>query len=145
MRPLLPPAELLPLFLRVSWKELREWGRDTSERGRSMAITVNLRCTGKDGSAKKFAEEMERSGTAQAIRREPGNLRYEYWVSLADPETVLLIDSWKDQAAIDVHHASAMMKTIAELRDRYDLHMTFERYLSDDVGMPAEDRKFIRE
>lgn len=38
-----------------------------------------------------------------------------------------------------------MMKTIAELRDRYDLHMTFERYLSDDVGMPAEDRKFIRE
>ena len=145
MRPLLPPAELLPLFLRVSWKELREWGRDTSERGRSMAITVNLRYTGKDGSAKKFAEEMERSGTAQAIRREPGNLRYEYWVSLADPETVLLIDSWKDQAAIDVHHASAMMKTIAELRDRYDLHMTFERYRSDEAGMPAEDRKFIRE
>ena len=43
-----------------------------------MAITVNLRYTGKDGSAKKFTEEMEASGTAQAIRREPGNLRYEY-------------------------------------------------------------------
>ena len=38
--------------------------------------------------AKKFAEEMERSGTAQAIRREPGNLRYEYWISLDDSETV---------------------------------------------------------
>lgn len=110
-----------------------------------MAITVNLRYTGKDGSAKKFAEEMEASGTVQAIRRESGNLRYEHWVSLADPETVLLIDSWKDQTAIDAHHASAMMKTIAELRDRYDLHMTFERYLSDEAGMPAEDRKFIRE
>ena len=72
-----------------------------------MAITVNLRYTGKDGSAKKFAEEMEASGTVQAIRRESGNLRYEHWVSLADPETVLLIDSWKDQAAIDAHHASA--------------------------------------
>jgi len=142
---MLPSAEQLPLFSRASWKELREWGRDTPESGGSMAITVNLRYTGKDGSAKKFAEEMERSGTAQAIRREPGNLRYEYWISLDDSETVLLIDSWKDQAAIDVHHASAMMKTIAELRDRYDLHMTFERYLSDDVGMPAEDRKFIRE
>lgn len=32
-----------------------------------MAITVNLRYTGKDGSAKKFAEEMEASGTVDAI------------------------------------------------------------------------------
>lgn len=29
------------------------------------------------------------------------NLRYEYDQPLDDPETVLLIDSWMDQAAID--------------------------------------------
>lgn len=110
-----------------------------------MAITVNLRYTGKDGSAKKFAEEMEASGTIDAIRDEAGNLRYEYWVSFDDPETVLLIDSWENQAAIDAHHASPMMKTIAELRDKYDLHMAFERYVSDEAGMPESDQKFIRE
>lgn len=109
-----------------------------------MAITVNLRYTGKDGSAKKFAEEMEASGTVDAIRAEAGNLRYEYWVSFDDPETVLLIDSWENQAAIDAHHASPMMKTIAELRDKYDLHMTFERYVSDEAGMSESDQKFIR-
>ena len=109
-----------------------------------MAITVNLRYTGKDGSAKKFAEEMEASGTVDAIRAEAGNLRYEYWVSFDDPETVLLIDSWENQAAIDAHHASPMMKTIAELRDKYDLHMTFERYVSDEADMPEGDQKFIR-
>lgn len=109
-----------------------------------MAITVNLRYTGKDGSAKKFAEEMEASGTVDAIRAEAGNLRYEYWVSFDDPETVLLIDSWENQAAIDAHHASPMMKTIAELRDKYDLRMTFERYVSDEAGMPESDQKFIR-
>lgn len=109
-----------------------------------MAITVNLRYTGKDGSAKKFAEEMEASGTVDAIRAEAGNLRYEYWVSFDDPETVLLIDSWENQAAIDAHHASPMMKTIAELRDKYDLHMMFERYVSDEAGMPESDQKFIR-
>lgn len=109
-----------------------------------MAITVNLRYTGKDGSAKKFAEEMEASGTVDAIRAEAGNLRYEYWVSFDDPETVLLIDSWENQAAIDAHHASPMMKTIAELRDKYDLHMTFERYVSDEAGMPESNQKFIR-
>jgi len=49
---------------------------------------------------------MPSSGTAAAIRSEPGNLRYEYYSSFDDPETVLLIDSWTDQNAIDVHHAS---------------------------------------
>lgn len=38
-----------------------------------MSITMNLYYTGKDGNARKFAEEMERSGTADRIRRESGN------------------------------------------------------------------------
>ena len=110
-----------------------------------MAITVNLRYTGKNGNARRFAQEMTDSGTVAAIRDEEGNLRYEYYQSLDDPETVLLIDQWTDQTAIDAHHASLMMGTIAALREKYDLHMTVERYVSDDTGMPASDRQFIRE
>ena len=107
-----------------------------------MAITVNLRYTGKDGAARKFAEEMTTSGTVAAIRAEAGNLRYEYYQPLDDPETVLLIDSWTDQAAIDAHHASPMMATIAALREKYDLHMTAERYMS--VETPELEEQFIR-
>lgn len=77
-------------------------------------ITVNLYYKGQNGAAKAFADEME---------------------------TVLLIDSWTDQAAIDAHHASPMMKQLAELREKYDLHMTVERFVSDVIG---EDAKFIR-
>ena len=95
-----------------------------------MAITVNLRYTGKNGNARKFAEEMTASGTLAAIRAEAGNLRYEYYQPLDDPETILLIDSWESQEAIDIHHASPMMATIAALREKYDLHMTVERYVS---------------
>ena len=107
-----------------------------------MAITVNLRYTGKDGAARKFAEEMTASGTVALIRAEKGNLRYEYYFSMEDPETVLLIDSWEDQAAIDVHHASPMMATIASLRDKYDLHMTSERFVSIEDN--EADGVFIR-
>ena len=107
-----------------------------------MAITVNLRYTGKGGAARKFAEEMTTSGTVAAIRAEAGNLRYEYYQSFDDPETVLLIDSWTDQAAIDAHHASPMMATIAALREKYDLHMTVERFVSIEDN--EEDRRFIR-
>ena len=104
-------------------------------------ITVNLYYMGRDGAARRFAEEMESSGTADMIRKEEGNLRYEYFIPMGDPETVLLIDSWEDQEAIDRHHASPMMKTIAELRERYDLHMRAERFVSLDMG---GDEKFIR-
>ncbi len=109
-----------------------------------MSITVNLRYKGKSGSARAFAEEMTTSGTVEAIRKEEGNLRYEYYLSLDDQETVLLIDEWTEQAAIDLHHASPMMQKIAELRDKYDLHMTVERYISDEEGLPDNDKKFIR-
>ena len=107
-----------------------------------MTITVNLRYTGKDGNARKFAEEMISSGTVDAIRAEPGNLRYEYYQPLDDPETVLLIDSWQDQAAIDAHHGSSMMAVIAALREKYDLHMTVERFVSAET--PEEEDRFIR-
>lgn len=110
-----------------------------------MSITVNLYYTGREGNARKFAQEMEESGTAEAIRREEGNLKYEYFFPMNDPETVLLIDSWKDQAAIDAHHASPMMQKIAMLREKYDLHMRVERYRSDGDGVPENDRQFIRQ
>lgn len=105
-------------------------------------ITVNLRYTGTGGNARAFAEEMISSGTVEKIRAEEGNLRYEYYVSLEDPETVLLIDSWTDQAAIDAHHASTMMATIAALREKYNLHMTVERFVSAET--PETENQYIR-
>lgn len=105
-------------------------------------ITVNIRYTGTNGSARAFAQEMISSGTVAAIKAEEGNIRYDYYAPLDDPETILLIDSWKDQKAIDAHHATAMMLFIAELREKYDLHMTVERYVSIEEN--EEDEKFIR-
>ena len=104
-------------------------------------ITVNLYYKGAHGTARAFAKEMEESGIADSIRKEPGNLRYQYFQPLNDPETILLIDSWTDQAAIDAHHASPMMAQLAALREKYELHMTAERFVSENIGT---DEQFIR-
>lgn len=109
-----------------------------------MAITVNIYYSGENGNAKKFAEEMISSGIVRDIRAEEGNLKYEYFYSVTNNETVLLIDSWMDQHSIDVHHASPMMAKISALREKYDLHMKVERYVSDDT-MPDTDKAFIKE
>ncbi len=107
-----------------------------------MSITFNIYYTGKNGAARTFAEEMTASGIVDEIRAEDGNLRYEYFFPMNDPETVLLIDSWRDQPALDKHHESSMMAQIAALREKYDLHMKVERYVPADES--PEDEKFIR-
>ena len=97
-----------------------------------MSIVMNLYYTGQNGNARKFAKEMEESGVASLIRAEDGNERYEYFFPADDAETVLLIDAWRDQEALDSHHHSPLMRRIAELRDKYDLHMRAERYIPEE-------------
>ncbi|MBQ4297760.1 MAG: antibiotic biosynthesis monooxygenase [Clostridia bacterium] len=109
-----------------------------------MSITINIYYKGDGaGDAAAFAEEMEKSGIADRIRAEEGNLRYEFFTPLREENTVLLIDCWKDQAALDLHHASPMMGEIAALREKYDLHMKVERFISGDPQ--PDEKQFIRE
>ena len=94
-----------------------------------MSLTVNIYYTGKNGNARKFAEEMTSSGLVEQIRGEEGNEKYAYFFPAEDQETVLLIDRWRDQAALDVHHKTPMMEKIAALRTKYQLKMRVERFV----------------
>ena len=96
-----------------------------------MSFTINIYYTGAQGQARAFVEEMLSSGLVGRIRQEEGNERYEYFLPIDQPDTVLLIDQWKDQAALDAHHASPMMKEIARLREKYDLSMRVEKYIRE--------------
>ena len=105
-------------------------------------ITVIIRYKGKNSSAKMFARDMISSGTVKKIREEEGTVRYEYFTPYDDQESLLLIDSWESQEAIDKHHKSPMMETISKLREKYDLHMTVEKY---EEIKDYTDIDFIRE
>jgi len=109
-----------------------------------MAIVIHIYYSGKDGNAEKFAREMTQSGIVDKIRAESGNLQYNYFFPMDTVNTVLLIDSWKDQQSIDLHHQSPMMQQIIALREKYDLHMRVERYVSDEDEMPDKDKTYIR-
>ena len=97
-----------------------------------MSLTVHIYYRGENGAAKRFAEEMTSRG----------NLQYEYFYSVEDEETVLLVDRWENQAALDAHHETQMMRRIMELREKYDLHMRVERMLSDETG--RTDGRYVR-
>ncbi|MBR2677880.1 MAG: antibiotic biosynthesis monooxygenase [Bacilli bacterium] len=107
-----------------------------------MSFTINIYYKGKNGSAREFANEMISSGIVEEIRSKSGNLRYEYFEPMDDKETILLIDSWENQDALDKHHKSDIMNKIMELRNKYDLHMKVEKYVLDDSN--KQDEKYIR-
>lgn len=104
---------------------------------------IHILYTGAHGNAQRFAREMLSSGTVEAIRAVPGNLQYDYFVPIQDPESVLLVDAWENQAALDAHHASPMMQKIAHLREKYDLHMQVQRF-TEEESIPDKDKAFIR-
>ena len=84
-------------------------------------LTINIRYSAPKGAAKKYVKEMEDSGIAARIRAVEGCIRYDYFFPTDDPEGLLLIDEWADQAALDRYHASPMMKEAAALREKYKL------------------------
>lgn len=107
-----------------------------------MSFTINIYYKGRNGSAKEFANEMISSGIVEEIRNKTGNLRYEYFEPLEDKETILLIDSWESQEALDNHHKSETMNKIIKLRNKYDLHMKVEKYVLDNSN--NQNEKYIR-
>ena len=84
-----------------------------------------------EGHESPEVRDMEESGAASLIRREDGNERYEYFYSATDRETVMLVDQWRDQDAINVHENSLMKKDVLALRKEYGLSMRIERYYSE--------------
>ena len=93
-----------------------------------MSLVINIYYKGENSNAKKFAEEMVSKGIVDRVRKEKGNIKYEYYYSMNDNETVMLIDKWKNKEALDIHHKSEMMKEIASLREKYNLSMKVEKF-----------------
>ena len=98
--------------------------------------------------------------TAMKLRSEDPAVRMEavksyttvedwFDIAISDyPEDVRLyaLERLKDnQEAIDKHHASPMMEEIIKLREKYELHMKVERYISDDLSITENDRNFIKD
>ena len=104
-------------------------------------LTILIRYKGNNGSAKRFVDEMISSGIVEQIRKEEGNLRYEYFFPFNGDDYALLVDSWINQEALDKHHQLPLMNQIKELREKYDLHMDVEKY---QPIIDEKDEKYSR-
>lgn len=78
--------------------------------------------------ANDFASEMERNGLRAAVLAEEGCMQYDYYRPLAEENCVLLVEHWRDRAALDKHSAGEPMAKLKALKASYDLATTVERF-----------------
>ena len=77
---------------------------------------------------KAFAAEMQQSGLRAAVLAEEGCMQYDYYLPLAEENCVLLVEHWRDRAALDKHAAGEPMAKLKALKASYDLATTVERF-----------------
>lgn len=66
-----------------------------------MAVRLVVTITAMPGKGAALAQEYR--GRCKDVMTEPGCLQFEIFQSALDPDKLVLLELWRDQAALDVH------------------------------------------
>ena len=91
-------------------------------------IILQVRYYLQPGKRDAFYETLNRIGVGQGSRAEEGNLQYEYFFSAADPDTMMLLEQWKDQESLDLHKTMPHFLALGELKDEFVLDTEIKRF-----------------
>jgi len=67
-----------------------------------MAVRLIINMTAAPGKASELAKLYK--SRCEAIVKEPGCEQFEVFRSVVNPDNLVLLERWTDQAALDVHH-----------------------------------------
>ncbi len=92
-------------------------------------IVLHVTYTGEKGKARAFAQEMMHGGLQQAVLHEDGCMQYHYFQPVDGDDTqVVLLEKWRDQAALEAHFAGEPMAKIKVLKESFALDTALERF-----------------
>ena len=80
-------------------------------------IYVKFNCL--DGKREAFVERMKRDGILDDIRNQDGCIKYDYYYSEKDPNTLLLIEQWESKEHQQIHCTLPHMDRMREFKDEY--------------------------
>ncbi len=89
-------------------------------------LIVTYHC--KPGMREKFVEAIKKEGLDQASLNEEGNMgRYHYYYPVDSADDLLLLETWRDEAAQKEHMAAAHFKRLGELKPEYVIETVIEK------------------
>ena len=85
----------------------------------SAPLTLYVAYTAKPGCRETFLRQLTTHGVIDAIRREDGCLRYDYFLCVQNADEILLVEQWQTQAHQRIHLQQPHMARLRELKEQY--------------------------
>lgn len=90
-----------------------------------LSMIVYYHC--ENGMRSAFVKALEENQIAQRCRQEPGNIQYDYFLSLSCPNTVLLLERWESEADQKQHLKTTNFEILSELKKNFVVSTDIER------------------
>ena len=94
-----------------------------------LVFNVIFRC--RPGLRAEFLEKLKAEGIDAASRAEPGNLQYDYFLADGSDTDLLLIEKYRDDAAVLAHTRQPHVARMVELKEQYVTELILERYVAE--------------
>lgn len=70
-------------------------------------------------NAGEYAQVLEQSGLPAVFRGEQGNIRYDYFLSAARPDQLLLIEEWESEEALHRHMQTEHFRQLTGYKEAF--------------------------
>ena len=82
-------------------------------------ILLNVTYKAKSGQRDAFYKAVCDAKVPEVSRAEAGNIKYDYYMSVDDEDTILLVEHWKDAEAFKLHTEEAHFKQLGKIKEEY--------------------------
>lgn len=82
-------------------------------------LTLYVRYLAKPGCRETFLRQLTTHGVIDAIRREDGYLRYDYFLSVQNADEILLVEQWQTEEKQQAHLRAPHMDQLRRLKSEY--------------------------
>ena len=82
-------------------------------------LTLYVRYLAKPGCRETFLRQLTTQGIIDAIRREDGCLRYDYFLSVQNADEILLVEQWQTEEKQQAHLRAPHMDQLRRLKSEY--------------------------
>ena len=80
------------------------------------------------GKREEYIKRLKCEGIVDAIRKEDGCIRYDYYFSEKDPDEILLLEAWESYEHQQIHLEQPHMETLRALKPEFVLSTTLGEY-----------------
>ena len=82
-------------------------------------LTLYVRYLAKPGCRETFLRQLTTQGVIDAIRREDGCLRYDYFLSVQNADEILLVEQWETEEQQQIHLRTPHLDQLRRLKSEY--------------------------